>query len=264
VFSWSYRHLDPASARAFRLIGEHPGTSFDSCAVAALADISTAQAGQIVDLLYRAYLVQNAGPSRHSQHDLLRAYARELAATCDSPAVRRAALTRLIDYYLHAAGTAMDAVFPAERELRPRLPPPVPPLPAPSDDPLAARAWLDSERANLVAIAGLAAEQRWLRQACALSATLHRYLDKGGHYCEAATIHECARRAARRAGDQAGEAAALASLATVDGHQGRYQQAAARLRQALSLFTDASDLIGQARSLGSVEERESNQVDHVQ
>jgi transcriptional regulator with XRE-family HTH domain len=29
VFSWSYRHLDPAAARAFRLAGLHPGPDFD-------------------------------------------------------------------------------------------------------------------------------------------------------------------------------------------------------------------------------------------
>ena len=30
VFSWSYRHLDAAAARAFRLLGLHPGPDFDA------------------------------------------------------------------------------------------------------------------------------------------------------------------------------------------------------------------------------------------
>jgi DNA-binding SARP family transcriptional activator/Tfp pilus assembly protein PilF len=252
VFSWSYRHLDPASAEAFRLIGEHPGTSYDAHAVAALASISAARAGQMLDQLHRAYLVQSAGPGRYGQHDLLRAYARELASNYDSPAQRRAAQARLIDYYLHAAGAAMDAVFPAERDSRPRFSPPVVPVTASLDDPAAARAWLDSERANLAAVASLAAGHYWPRQACDLAAVLHRYLDKGGHYSEAVIIHDCARRAAGSAGNRNAEATALVNLATVDGHQGRYEQAVAQLLQALPLFADAGDLRGQARALSNL------------
>ena len=36
VFSWSYRHLDAAAARAFRLLGLHPGPDLDRYAAAAL------------------------------------------------------------------------------------------------------------------------------------------------------------------------------------------------------------------------------------
>ncbi len=251
VFSWSCQHLDPGSARALHLIGEHPGTSYDSRAVAALANISAAQAGQALDLLYRAYLVQAAGPGRYSQHELLRAYGRELAAAHNSPTERHAARSRLINYYLHAAGTAMDALFPAERDLRRRPVPPAAPLPVPSDAPLSARAWLDSERANLVAIATLAGHL-WPEQACRLASVLYRYLDKGSHFAEATVIHDNARRAAGRAGDKNAEAIALVNLASVDGHQERYEQSAAHLRQARSQFAQAGNLTGQARAVGNL------------
>ena len=68
-------------------------------------------------------------------------------ATRRCEAEQRAALTRLFDYYLHAAAAAMDTVFPAERHRRPRIPPPPRPVP-PLTDPAAARAWLDAERAE--------------------------------------------------------------------------------------------------------------------
>ena len=57
-------------------------------------------------------------------HDLLRAYARELAAAEDGarPA-EQAALTSLFDYYLGVAASAMDVLVPAERHYRPRLEP---------------------------------------------------------------------------------------------------------------------------------------------
>ena len=66
VFSWSYRHLDPDAARAFRLAGLHPGADFDAYAVAALAGATAGQARQALDLLGRAHLIQpdRAGPVR--------------------------------------------------------------------------------------------------------------------------------------------------------------------------------------------------------
>jgi tetratricopeptide (TPR) repeat protein/DNA-binding XRE family transcriptional regulator len=264
VFSWSYRHLDPAAAQVFRVLGAHPGTLWDAHAVAALAGSTPAQASQVLEVLRRAYLVEPAGRGCYTQHDLLRAYARELTACTDSPAERRAAQARLTGYYLRAAGTAMDALFPAERHRRPRLADSAVPFPGPPDDAVAARAWLDAERANLVAIAELAAGHGWREQACDLAAVLHRYLDKGGHYAEAIAIHDCARRAARSAGDAASEATALVSLATVDGHQGRYERGAVRLRAALPLFAADCDLIGQARALGNLGAIEYYQGHHTE
>ena len=44
VFSWSYRHLDADAARAFRLLGLHPGPDLDRYAAAALTG-TTAEPG---------------------------------------------------------------------------------------------------------------------------------------------------------------------------------------------------------------------------
>src|SRR5262249_51878820 len=44
VFSWSYRHLDPGAAQAFRLLGLHPGPDFEPYAVAALTSADVEQA----------------------------------------------------------------------------------------------------------------------------------------------------------------------------------------------------------------------------
>jgi hypothetical protein len=79
VFSWSCRHLDAVAARAFRLLGLHPGPDFDPDAAAALTGTTVQQAGHLLDMLARAHLIQPSGRGRYSMHDLLRAYARELA-----------------------------------------------------------------------------------------------------------------------------------------------------------------------------------------
>jgi tetratricopeptide (TPR) repeat protein len=251
VFSWSYRHLDPSAARAFRLAGLHPGAAFEPYAVAALTGATAGQAGRLLDVLAYAHLIQPAGPGRYGMHDLLRAYARELAASHGGEDEQHAALTRLFDHYLHTAATAMDTLHPAECHRRPRIPPPATPAP-PVTDPAAARAWLDAERATLVAVTVHTAGHGWPAHATRLAATLFRYLDSGSHYAEAITIHTHARAAARQAGDRAAEATALNHLAGPHRRQGRYQHAITQYRQALALFRQTNDRTGQAHALGNL------------
>jgi DNA-binding SARP family transcriptional activator len=181
VFSWSYYHLNVGAARTFRLASLHPGPDLDAYAAAALTNATVQQARRTVDVLARAHLIQPAGSRRYSMHDLLRAYARELAATQETGQERRAALTRLFDHYLHTAATAMDTMYPAERHTRPRIPRPATPGP-PIAGTAAAREWLDAERVNLVAVAAHTAAHGWPGHAARLAATLFRYLDYGGYY----------------------------------------------------------------------------------
>jgi DNA-binding SARP family transcriptional activator/Tfp pilus assembly protein PilF len=251
VFSWSYRYLDTNAARAFRLLGLHPGPDTDHYAVAALSGTTAEQAHQALDKLARANLVQMTGPGRHAMHDLLRAYARDLAVSHDLEEEAHAALTRLFSHYLHTAAAAMDTLYPAERHRRPRIQEPTTPIP-PVTDPAAAQAWLDAERAVLVAVTVHAAGHGWAAHATQLSATLFRYLDTGGHYPEAIIVHDHACAAANRAGDPAAEATALNSLGAVYNRQGDCQQATNRLQQALVLFRQTGDRTGEARALNNL------------
>jgi transcriptional regulator with XRE-family HTH domain len=92
VFSWSCRYLSPGAARAFQLAGLHPGADFDGQAVAALTGSSTEAAARAITELARASLIHETGCSRYGMHDLLRAYAAELAAAQELEASRRKAL----------------------------------------------------------------------------------------------------------------------------------------------------------------------------
>jgi tetratricopeptide (TPR) repeat protein/transcriptional regulator with XRE-family HTH domain len=248
VFSWSYRYLDADSARAFRLLSLHPGSDFDAYAAAALTGAALPRAGQLVDRLVRAHLIRPAGPGRYGLHDLLRAYARHLTAVDDRENAQRAALTRLFDYYLQTAATAMDSLFPAESGRRPRISLSASPA-APVTDPAAARAWLDAELANLAATAAHTSAQGWPGHAIRLAVTLFRYLDAGGHVSEAVSIHLHAHRAAAQTGDLAAEAEALTSLGVVDLRQGGFEQAARRFQKALALRRELGDRAGEARAL---------------
>jgi len=252
VLSWSYRGLDAGTARAFRLIGLHPGADFDVPAAAGLIGTTREDAERLVDRLTRAHLLQPAGPdaTRHGMHDLLRAYARERAAAEDTEHERQAALTGLLDHYLHTAAAAMNVLYPTESSRRPTLAAPAGTLVlAPVAELSTARAWLDAERANLIAVAAFAADHGRPGHTTALASTVDRYLSFGHHLAEASAIHGHALRAARLGGGPSAEATALSHLGFVAWMRNRYQQAADLQRQALALFEAAGDRAGQARVL---------------
>ena len=251
VFSWSYRHLKPDAARTFRFLGLHPGADFDCGGVAALTAKTAGQARAALEDLAQAHLVHTVTAGRYEMHDLLRAYAAELAVSQEPQADRDSAMTCLFDYYLYRASAAVQFLFPASESGT---------APGPAAymdgaqfaDPPAARAWLDDERANLVTIAAHTADSGSPMDTPRLAASLFRYLEGGGHYAETSAICEYARRAAHRSGDKVAEAEAYNNGTVVDLRQGRYPEAAFKLGQALELYRRVGDHVGQARALGNL------------
>jgi tetratricopeptide (TPR) repeat protein len=251
AFSWSYRQLGQLTARVFRLVSLHPGPSLEPTAVAALTGVTAGQATRELEALVRVSLVQTAGPRRYGLHDLLRGYARELAGAKDSDADQRAALTSLLDYFVHAAALAMDAAFPAERYRRPAVSRPSA-LAAEFVSPAVALAWLGAERANLVAAVVYADGHDWPGQAVRLAETLFRYLDTDAQFADAVTVYDSAGRSARAVGDRVAEATSLLNLGNIYLHEGRYRQGTDSFGRALALGHQSGDLTGQARALAGL------------
>jgi DNA-binding SARP family transcriptional activator len=206
VFSWSYQHLDPGAARAFRLAGLHPGPDFDAYAAAALTAGTLDQARRMLDALARAHLIHPTGPARYGMHDLLRAYARELCATEDCNEERRAALTRLCRHNLYAAANAMNTLFPAERQGRSPIPSstPIQPLTELAE----VRAWLSEQRALLLAAAADGPELGRLRHPARMDGTL---LLRANAILRTATAFFAAELERQRDRDQAGAGCRLAT-----------------------------------------------------
>ncbi len=248
VFSWSVRQLPADAAEAFALIGLHPGEHLDAYAAAALTGTSTAHARQVLTRLHRASLIQAAESGRYGMHDLLRAYAREQAAAGDADDSCHQALTRLFDYYLAAASAAMDVAFPAEAHQRPDKATEATSLPTLQSE-AGARAWLDTERANLTAMAAYCASHGWPRHVIGLATTLPRYLMNGSHLPEAQTIYGHALDAARQSADPAEEAAALDGLGGLDFMKGHFADAARHYEAALQRYRECGSLLGEAESL---------------
>jgi tetratricopeptide (TPR) repeat protein len=246
----SYQHLSAARQRLLRLLALHPGPDIDVYAAAALTGTGVDTVSEDLRHLCADHLLQQTAPDRVVFHDLVRAYAAAQAADEDRPSARREALTDLFDYFVHTASAAAESLFPAERNRLPRIPSgtPIPPV----SDPAVALTWLDAERANLIAVAGHAADHGWPAHTTGLAAALWRHLDASGHYKAAAFVHTRAQQAARDTGDRAAEAQFLNNLGVADWRLGRYRQAASRHERALALCREVGDSEGEARALGNL------------
>ena len=241
VFSWSYRHLDELTARAFRLIGLHHGRSIDEYALAALAGTALRPARAALRALRRAHLVQPAVRGRYGMHDLLRAYAAELVAGDPEPE-REAAMDRLLRQQQYGCSVAMDVLVPFDRARRPAIPDPGWPLPKLGDE-AAAKDWLDVERPILIATA-LRVDDGAVH-AGRLAMILVRYLDTGAHHQDAELLYS----RAMQVGDPAVRAHAMISLGIVCWRLGRFKEAVDHHERALELADRAGDNAALGRAL---------------
>ncbi len=247
VFSWSYQQLEPAVARVFRLLGSHPGHDLDLHAVAAMAGAGLRDTRRALAVLVRAHLVDESVDGRYRSHDLLRAYAAELAEDTDAAEDRAAATGRLFAHYLATASAAMDVIAPHEAERRPKVAAPSAELPV-FETYESALAWLDSERANLL----VAAEHAPPEYVVALSDTVWRYLNTGGYHDDAVSLHTKALRAAQSLGDITGEANARRVLGGAAARLGAVSLALEHLRPALALYERVGDRSLQAATLNNI------------
>ncbi|HEV2253345.1 MAG TPA: tetratricopeptide repeat protein [Streptosporangiaceae bacterium] len=241
VFSWSYDQLSRSGARLFRLLGLHPGPDFTVRAAASLAGITPARARRLLEELARASLFTERAPGRFGCHDLLHAYAIELAAAPGSGAARRAALGRLLDYYLHTAAAASLLLYP----LRPRIELAAP-QPGVASEHFAshgqALAWLDAEHRGLVAAVALAAGRGFDVHAWQLAFSLEVFFFRRGRWDDWAATQRAALAAACRLGDRHAQALAHRGIASAQSYAGCPDEALSHQERALQLLEEAGDI----------------------
>jgi tetratricopeptide (TPR) repeat protein len=104
-----------------------------------------------------------------------------------------------------------------------------------------ALAWLDSERAGLVAAVQWAREGRFAATAVRLSQYLAQYLDWRRSFDDWITVCGAAREAAHRAGNQVGEATAVDNLGSALRETGRAEEAIDAHTRARTLFQAVGD-----------------------
>jgi tetratricopeptide (TPR) repeat protein len=238
VFSWSYLHLRAERARAFRLLGLHPGHDLDVHTCAALIDVDIPEAQRRIDDLVRANLLEDAGHERYRMHDLLGAYAREEAER-DDPIGADNAMHRLFDHYLGTCATAMRLVAPDDTESHTAIAIPVTVIPLRTAE--RAMDWLDAERRNVLILADFAANGNWPGRAIQFSALMCRYLDVRGHYSDAMVLHTLGLKVARNHGRADLEAWELARIGVVHSRLGQLAEAQDYLLSAMRINDPAGN-----------------------
>jgi tetratricopeptide (TPR) repeat protein/transcriptional regulator with XRE-family HTH domain len=273
VLGGSYRALDPAAARLFRLLALHPGTEVSEPAAASLAGWPVERARPVLGRLVRAHLLTGCGPGRYTWHDLLRAYATELSEMSADSAGKSAssvssgdvgdARLRLFDHLLHTAYAADRLIIPSRFAL-PLEPPVAGVALTPPADRDAAVAWFTVERPTLVAAVPAAAAAGQDRHAWQLAWASLEYLDRWGHWSDAITTHEVALAAAERLEDPGARALTHRGLGRAYGRLGRLDEAEAQLGLALVRFDQLGSPAGSARthlSLAGLAERRQRFTD---
>ena len=247
VFSWSYRALSEPAGRLFRMLGLHPGTDLAMPAAASLAGAPAAEVRPLLAELVRARLVAEHTPGRYAFHDLLRAYAAELAAETDPPEERQAALQRMFDHYLHTAYTADARLNPHRDKITRTAAVPGVTIYEVGDQ-RQALAWFAGEHATLLAVVERAAAAGYDTHTWQLAWAITTYLDRQGHWHDWAAVQDLALKAARRLGDRPDEADAHRGLARAYARVGRFIDAHVHYWRALDLFDEIGDWLGEANT----------------
>jgi DNA-binding SARP family transcriptional activator len=247
VFSWSYWRLSFPAARLFRLLGLHRGPDVAVPAVASLGGLPPAGARRLLAELAEAHLLTEHVPGRYACHDLLRAYAAELAHAHDPPADRQAALHRMLDHYLHTAQAAARLLDPHldHTELEPAL-----------DgvtvvelaDRCQAWTWLTAERPALLAAVRQGTAVGLDAYTCQIAWTLPTFLYRRGLWHEQVDVQAAALRAAQRLANPAWQAYAHRRLGIAHAPLGHSYEAYAQLHRALSRYRALGDRTGQAHT----------------
>ncbi|MEZ3177274.1 tetratricopeptide repeat protein [Streptomyces pimonensis] len=240
TFELGYGQLEPAQARAFRLLGLADGPDISLAAAAAVLDLPTEDTEDLLESLVDTSLLESAAPGRYRFHDLVRLYARACAERDEQPPSERdAALSRLLDFYLAMAARVYAIERPGDRTV----------------------AHLETSRFETCQVTDAAEALDWLHaeaepllscvQQSLGTATLRRAVDlllaaidlaesgAGSRRYELTALAAC--EAAATLGDTRAEVRARTVLAQVLSQAGRFHEAEREARRADRLNKEAND-----------------------
>jgi DNA-binding SARP family transcriptional activator/tetratricopeptide (TPR) repeat protein len=245
VLSWSYHTLSDRAARLFRMLGDHPGPDISVPAAAHLAGAPVKQVRPLLAELGNAHLLTEDAPGRYIFHDLLRAYANDLAAIHDTDNQRRAAVQRLLDYYLYTARPAAMLLNP-HRDPITLSPPSCEVTIHDLTDSGQALAWFTAEHRVLLACVDRAADWRLDAHAWQLAWTTAAFLDHQRHWQDLARTMGTALGAAQRLAEPTAEAHVHRSLGHACVFLGQDGDAHTHYRHALHKYGQLDNQAGQA------------------
>ncbi|MCT9003317.1 AfsR/SARP family transcriptional regulator [Streptomyces rhizosphaerihabitans] len=241
TFELGYGQLEPAQARAFRLLGLADGPDISLAAAAAVLDLPAEATEDLLESLVDTSLLESAAPGRYRYHDLVRLYARSCAERDEQPpSERAAALSRLLDFYLSTAAGVYAIERPGDRLVDHLEPTAYQGLVF--EDRHRAQDWLYSEAISLLACVRQSTRGGFLRRSVdALWASVD-LAESGTNSKAYEGVASALREAAQEADDAHAEARALVTLAYVHYYTGRFAPAREAAAQALELAAETDHL----------------------
>ncbi|MGW2785012.1 BTAD domain-containing putative transcriptional regulator [Streptomyces populi] len=241
TFELGYGQLEPAQARAFRLLGLADGPDISLAAAAAVLDLPAEDTEDLLESLVDTSLLESAAPGRYRYHDLVRLYARACAERDEQPpSERAAAMSRLLDFYLSTAAGVYAIERPGDRLVDHLEPTAHPGLVF--EDRHRAQDWLYSEAISLLACVRQSIQGGFLRRSVdALWASVD-LAESGTNSKAYEGVASALREAAREEADAHAEARALVTLAYVHYYTGRFDPAREAAAGALELAAETDHL----------------------
>jgi tetratricopeptide (TPR) repeat protein len=241
AFGLSCRRLDETAARLFRILSVNPGPDASTAAAAVMAGLPEDQARGALARLARAHLIDGAN-GRWRMHDLLRLYSQQLSDTHAEADGREQARDRLLRYYMDTADAADDHLRAPAGAAAPAA--------FPGRD--AALAWLDAERANLVAAVPMAASTGCDEVAMRLPHILAMYCIWRRRFDDWLMTLPIGLESARKLGDRRREGMTLGNLANALWQVRRSAEALAAAQGSLAIFREIGDRTSEGTALNNV------------
>jgi tetratricopeptide (TPR) repeat protein len=233
AFELSYHRLNETDAHVFRLLPVNPGPDISTSAAAALADLPTGEVRKVLASLAVAHLIEatRGVTARWRMHDLLRLYAQQLSDTHAEGDQREQARDRLLGHYIGRAHAANDHL----RAL------PGIQISTEFTGQDAALAWLDAERASLIATVAMAADAGRDQAVVRLPFALAGYLEWRRRFDDWIAITTISLDTARRLGDRRTEATALNYLGFALRNVRRFDEAISACQEAAAIDRQTGD-----------------------
>lgn len=250
VFAWSYRALPSDAARLFRLLGLHPGPDFGLGVAAALDGITERRARQVLDILAGAHLLEQSAPDRYQFHDLLRAYATDMARHEETSDSRSAAVNRMLDWYLYTAQAARDLISPGKPSVRAEPGTDVTHI-AFSDYDQAVN-WAEQEHAIFLPLVRMAAQSGFDPHARLIAEILYYAQAPSAPAADWIDIASIGLASSQRLEDRSGEAMLLHYLGFTHRQVNQLPEAIDCHERSLAIRHQVEDLRGEAESMNAL------------
>jgi tetratricopeptide (TPR) repeat protein len=251
VFSWSHQSVSPAAAHLFRVLGLHPTPDLSLDALASLSGRGERDLRPLLQELQATNLLGMWANGRVVLHDLLHAFAAELAVEGLTDREQSAATRRVLDHYAHTAHLAADLIDPV-RDGAALVPTAEGAITSALRGEPEASAWLLQNRKALLACPDLALARDLLPHAWQTAWAVADLLVSTAAWESLETLLEGVLVAAQRDGADHAIARAHQLLGRAHRHLDHHDRAEAHLKQAFTAALTAGDTVAQARAMSGL------------